>query len=288
MAHKGGAQHAQGVIDVLSLVARRSHLFTTALAAAVHRSSARGEDAQLLRSRLEEAERIRVELIATVTHEFRTPITGIRGAALTLLKHGDRLDPTTRQRLLYAVLENQERLFRTLENMLVAAAATPLDPLAVAEVDAVSTEVAMLAGPARSTKISPAVLVAPGTLARIDRQALHLVLANLVSNAQEHGRPGAVPIIAGGVDAGGVWLTVSNEATGREAEQTARWFEPFTQATGGATRSREGIGMGLYVVRRLVEAHGGQVRLRSTDGWVSVQVRLANARVQCPMAEPTL
>ena len=277
MAPERAPQHAQVVIDVLSLVARPGHLFTAALAAAVTRKSARGEDARLLRSRLEAAEQIRAELIATVTHEFRTPITGIRGAALTLLKHGDRLDPVARQRLLYAVLENQERLFRTLENMLVAAAATPVDPLAVAEVDAVSTEVAMLAGPARSAKISPAVLVAPGTLARIDRQALHQVLANLVSNAQEHGLPGAVPIIAGGVDPDGVWLTVSNEATGRALGETARLFEPFTQATGGPTRSREGMGMGLYIVRRLVEVHGGQVDLRTADGWVSVEVRLPDA-----------
>ena len=49
-------------------------------------------------------------------------------------------------------------------------------------------------------------------------------------------------------------------------ERIARLLEPFTQADGSVTRTREGAGMGLYVVRRLVEVHGGQLTLHSTEG----------------------
>ena len=235
-----------------------------------------------VRARLEETERIRTDLIGTVSHEFRTPLTGIRGSALTLLKHGDRLDPASRTQLLQAVLDQQERLSRLLENMLTAARATSADPSAVAEVDAVATEVAMLAGSSRPGVPAVSVVVDPGTTARIDRHALHQVLANLVDNAQQHGAPGSVPLVAGGRDRDGVWVAVSNEGGPLDTTAAGLLFEPFTQADGGPTRSQEGLGMGLYVVRRLVDVYGGWVSVRSEGGWVTVEVRLQPADVPLP------
>jgi signal transduction histidine kinase len=225
-------------------------------------------------ARLAETERMRADLIGTVSHEFRTPLTGIRGAALTLLKRGERLDPASRTALLHAVLDQQERLSRLLENMLIAARATAVDPSAVTDVDAVAAEVAMLASAGRPGAGPVSVVVEPGTSARIDRQALHQVLANLVDNALQHGAAGALPLVAGGRDDRGIWVTVSNEGRVLDLSAAARLFEPFTQLDGGATRDREGIGVGLYVVRRLVEVYGGSVDVRSDSGWVTVEVRL--------------
>lgn len=227
-----------------------------------------------VQARLEETDRIRADLIATVSHEFRTPLTGIRGAALTLLKRGDRLDEQSRQRLLAAVLDQQERLSRLLENMLTAARATAADPTALAEVDGVAAEVAMLAGAARPDSPAVSVVVEGGTVACIGRHALHQVLANLVDNAQQHGSTGTVPILAGGRDDGGVWITVSNEGRTLDSGEAGRLFEPFTQVESGATRDAQGMGMGLYVVRRLVEVYGGTVDVRSEGGWVTVELRL--------------
>ena len=225
-------------------------------------------------ARLAETDRMRADLIGTVSHEFRTPLTGIRGAALTLLKRGDRLDAGSRTALLNAVLDQQERLSRLLENMLIAARATAVDPGAVSDVNAVASEVAMLASAGRPGTGPVAVVVEPDTCARMDRQALHQVLANLVDNALQHGATGSVPLVAGGQDERGIWITVSNE--GRVLDTTAadRLFEPFTQLESGATRNREGIGVGLYVVRRLVDVYGGSVDVRSDSGWVTVEVRL--------------
>jgi signal transduction histidine kinase len=227
-----------------------------------------------VRARLEETDRIRADLIATVSHEFRTPLTGIRGAALTLLKRSDRLDEQSRQRLLTAVLDQQERLSRLLENMLTAARATAADPTAIAEVDGVAAEVAMLAGALHPGSPTVSVVVDAGTTAQIDRHALHQVLANLVDNAQQHGSSGTVPILAGGRDDAGVWITVSNEGRTLDTGDAGRLFEPFTQVESGATRDAEGMGMGLYVVRRLVEVYGGSVDVRSEGGWVTVELRL--------------
>ncbi len=241
-----------------------------------------------VRARLEETDRIRADLIATVSHEFRTPLTGIRGAALTLLKRGDRLDEQSRQRLLAAVLDQQERLSRLLENMLTAARATAADPTAMAEVDGVAAEVAMLAGANRPESPPVSVVVEAGTVARIDRHALHQVLANLVDNAQQHGSPGAVPILAGGRDDAGVWITVSNEGRTLDDDDAGRLFEPFTQAATGATRDAEGMGMGLYVVRRLVEVYGGTVDVRSEGGWVTVELHLRPGSTALPQSRSEL
>ena len=230
-----------------------------------------------VQARLEETERIRTDLIGTVSHEFRTPLTGIRGAALTLLKRGDRLDERGRRQLLEAVIEQQERLSRLLENMLTAARATAADPSAVAEVDAVAAEVAMLAGAVGMGRPPVATVVDPGLSARIDRHALHQVLANLVDNAHQHGTPGSVPLLAAGQDGDEVWVTVSNEGSLVDARAANLLFEPFTQEDATVTRVKEGLGMGLYVVRRLVEVYGGRLVVRAEDGWITIELRLQSA-----------
>jgi signal transduction histidine kinase len=247
-----------------------------------------------LQRRLEETERIRTDLIGTVSHEFRTPLTGIRGAALTLLKRGDRLDHDGRRQLLEGILDHQARLSRLLENVLTASRATAADHSAVAEVDEVAAEVAMIAGALRPDSPRISTYVEQGTLARMDRHALHQVLANLLDNAQQHGRPGGQPVVAGGHDSEGIWITVTNEGQDLDPTAARHLFEPFTQADSGPTRSREGLGMGLYVVRRLVEVYGGTVAVRAESGWITVEVRLQPAEErrhvlrldQEPTAEP--
>ena len=223
-----------------------------------------------VQAHIADAERLRYDLIGTVSHEFRTPLTGIRGAALTLLKRGDRLDSAGRERLLHAVLEQQERLSRLLENMLLAAKVTEADRTASTDVEQVATAVAA-AVPA-GTHV--AVVVEPGLRAHIDRRALEQVLQNLVDNALHHGAPGSMPLVAGGHDDGGVWLTVSNEGRVLDLTRKDELFRPFTQVDSTATREREGIGVGLFVVSRLVEAYGGSVDVDSHSGWVTVEVRL--------------
>ncbi len=240
------------------------------------------EGQRSVRARLEETDRIRTDLIGTVSHEFRTPLTGIRGSALTLLKRGERLDRAGREALLHGILDQQERLSRLLENMLTASQATTADPTAVTDVHAVASEVAMLAGAARPDTPGVSVLVEPGTLARIDRQALHQVLANLIDNAQVHGAPHSTPLVTGGRDSRGTWVAVSNDGSTMDQASARRLFEPFAQGDSGPTRLHEGLGMGLYVVRRLVEVHGGEVDVRSEDGWVTVEVHLRAADADAP------
>ena len=237
-----------------------------------------------VRARLAAADRMREDLIGTVSHEFRTPLTGIRGNALTLLKRGHRVDEAKREELLKAILAQEQRLSRLLENMLLASQATAVDPTASTDVEAVATAVANASSDGASRVF---VVVEEGLTAHIDRKALEHVLANLLENAALHGAPGSQTLVAGGLDDQGVWLRVSNEGRVLDLTDKRQLFRPFTQVDSSTRREREGIGVGLYVVQRLVEVYGGSVDVDSHSGWVTVEVRLRPGAAARPLATAT-
>jgi signal transduction histidine kinase len=258
--------------------------------ARVHDALYRTELAELsegrttVQARLRQLETTREDLLATVSHEFRTPLTAIQGAAMTMRKHRARLSGSRMDEMLDAVVANTERLGRLLENMLTAAEARPPDRKAVTDVHRVATEVAELVEAAHVRR-TPSVVVAvdEGLEARVEGSALHQILANLLDNAIVHAQPGSHAIVSGALEAGDVVVTVANEAEGVDAQMLAELFEPFTQRDSSSTRSQEGAGVGLYVVRRLVEVSAGSLSVRSQPGWVSVEVRLPRAPSEDPL-----
>jgi signal transduction histidine kinase len=231
-----------------------------------------------VQDQLRELESTREDLLATVSHEFRTPLTAIQGAAMTMRKHRARLADNRVDEMLDAVVTNTERLGRLLENMLTAAEARVPDGTAVTDVHQVALEVAELVESAHSQR-APNVVVAvdEGLEARIEGSALHQILANLLDNAIVHAQAGSHAIVSGAIEADDIVVTVANEAEGVDAQMLAELFEPFTQRDSSSTRSQEGAGVGLYVVRRLVEVSSGSLSVRSQPGWVSVEVRLPRA-----------
>ena len=233
---------------------------------------------QSLHTQLQRIRATREDLLATVSHEFRTPLTAIRGAALTLRKHRAKLPGDKLDELLDAVLANTDRLSRLLENMLTAAEVRQPDTTAVSNVYQVATEVAMLVHGAHAER-TPRVAVAidDDVVAVVERSALHQILANLLDNAIVHASPGSQAIVSGAVEEGEVVITVANEAHGVDARTLAGLFEPFTQGDASITRPKQGAGVGLYVVRRLIEVSKGRLTVHSQPGWVSVEVRLPAA-----------
>jgi signal transduction histidine kinase len=229
-------------------------------------------------ARIRELDATREDLLATVSHEFRTPLTAIQGAALTMRKHRARLPEHRVDEMLEAVVSNTERLGRLLENMLTAAEARVPDHRAVTDVADVAAEVAELAEQAHAER-APSVVVAvdEGLAARIEGSSLHQILANLLDNAIVHAQPGSHAIVSAAVEGNDVVVTVANEAEGVDAQMLADLFEPFTQRDSSSTRAQEGAGVGLYVVRRLVEVSSGTLSVRSQPGWVSIEVRLPRA-----------
>jgi len=244
------------------------------------------EGQQSLMARLEETDRIRTDLVATVSHEFRTPLAGIRGNLLTLRRRRHRMADAQVDDMLDLALGSSERLSRLLENMLTAATATGIDDGTVSDLPEVVYEAL---GSLRNAAMANAVSVdLPDRLpVRMSREALHQVVANLVDNALVHSWPGApVRLIAGRVG-DEVVLRVRNPGPDLDKSTIARLFEPFTQRDGSATRPTDGAGMGLYVVRRLVEVHGGRLRMTSEGGEINVEVDMWAAELPLPTADIT-
>jgi signal transduction histidine kinase len=110
------------------------------------------------------------------------------------------------------------------------------------------------------------VRAAPGLpLAVGDGARLEQVVSNLVTNAFKHSPPGASVAVAAAADTARVRITVTDTGTGIEPEFLPHIFEPFTQAA-SVTGRRDGLGLGLYIVRGLVDAMGGAIEAESTPG----------------------
>jgi signal transduction histidine kinase len=235
------------------------------------------EGQQSLMARLEETDRIRSDLVATVSHEFRTPLTGIRGTLLTIKRRRSRLSDAQLDDMIDSAVSYSDRLSRLLENMLTAATASGTDESTVADLAEVVADVltSLRESPAGAGNVI--VDLPPQVPVRMSRQALHQVVANLIDNAITHSWLGApVRLIAGRVG-DEVVLRIRNPGPDLDPGMIHRLFEPFTQRDCSATREADGAGMGLYVVRRLVEVHGGRLRMSSQQGEIIVEVDLCAA-----------
>jgi K+-sensing histidine kinase KdpD len=216
--------------------------------------------------RLREAGQIREDLIASVSHEFRTPLTAIRGSAATLAARGDRIPPETRARLLRGIVEHADRLGRLLEDMLLAASAR-----STADSGAVADVAAALAG-FRLGQARPAVVseVDPKLAAYVDAVTLDQVVRALADHVRADARRDRTVTLRARREAGDVIVDVLY-GSARTEEELRRLFEPFGSREAAETGAPATLA--LYVVRRLVEAHGGRITA-GRDG-DRLRVRLA-------------
>lgn len=190
--------------------------------------------------------------------------------------------------MLDAAVSYSDRLSRLLENMLTAATATGADENTVADLTEVVSDV--LAALAYSPAVAEQMYVdIPPTLpVRMARQALHQVVANLVDNALTHSWPGAPVRLSAGRVGDEAILRIRNPGPDIDPSTLRQLMEPFTQRDGSATRAREGAGMGLYVVRRLVEVDGGRLQVSSGNGEIVVEVDLVAVQARDLLFPPAL
>ncbi len=204
------------------------------------------------------AEREHADLIATVAHELRSPLTGIKGFTSTLLARWDRFSEDQRRLMLEAVDTDADRLTRLIAELLDVARIdagrlelkrAPVDLGALVER---RVQAKIVAGvPAEQFVVE----VAPGLPeVWIDTDKVGQVVDNLLENALRHG-DGRVTLTVRR-DADGVVLTVTDEGPGVPPEQAHRVFGRFWKG-----QERGGTGLGLYVVRGIVEGHGGRIAL---------------------------
>jgi signal transduction histidine kinase len=200
--------------------------------------------------------------LAAVSHEFKSPIASVRLAAETLLMRTDSPDG---KRLGQRILEDSDRLQRLVDNLLdttrLEEGRHVLAPERVSLEDAVAAGVSEVAERAALNGISIDVEVDEGLGLVVDPGALETILRNLLDNAVKAcvaGEGKRISVRARRAD-GATELAVGDDGLGFAPEEAAMIFEKFHRLGDELRRSMPGTGLGLYIVKRLVELSGATV-----------------------------
>jgi signal transduction histidine kinase len=202
------------------------------------------------------------ELLGTLAHELRGPLASIL-SAVQVVAGGAELAPLARRGL--AAVDRQARhVLRLIDDFFdlhagaVGKLALRKELVSLADVVATATEAIGPLLAARQHRLTVTLPPEPVLLAA-DTSRLVQVLANLLGNAAKFTDPGGHIHLRAGREGGQVVVRVRDDGRGIAREQLPRLFEPFYQGPGPAAHTGGGLGIGLALVKSLVEAHGGSV-----------------------------
>ena len=215
-------------------------------------------------TRLREAEQLKDDFLALISHEFRTPLTTIHGGAHLLLKQRAALNEITQDELLTDIATESERLDHMLANILTLAAV-------MAGRLEVSTEPVLLAPlvrevvslMARQVPHHPLHVAVPSGLPAVegDPALLSEVLTNLYENAAKYSPLGSLIVTTASHDDGYIALDITDVGIGIPTDQLEHVFNRFYRVDHNS--HVRGTGLGLYLSRALIEAQGGRLVARS-------------------------
>jgi PAS domain S-box-containing protein len=223
-------------------------------------------------TRLQELDEIKSELLSAVSHNLRTPLTTIMGAALTLERSGSNLNGAEREEIVTYLAENARKLDEMLRDLL------DLDRLArgAEELHRERTDVGEL------VRHIVAEIDADGHNVDVDAEPISVALdvtkvrrmvENLVTNAIKHTPAGARVWVRAGAEPDGLLIVVDDDGRGVPEHLKQAIFEPFRLGTEG--HHAPGTGIGLALVRRLAELHGGRAWVEDrTEGGASFRILL--------------
>ena len=225
-----------------------------------------------------DALQFRSTLLAAVSHDYRTPLASILGAASALNEQADRLDQAQRQRLTHTILEEAGQLVRLTDNALqLARLGGTVDPL-LRDWESVEEMVGSVLRRLRSRDPSRRIrarLDPELPLLQCDAVLVVQMLENLVDNALKYS-PADTPVdVRARHDANGLLLLVQDRGPGFAAHEADRLFEPFERGEAARTSGARGAGVGLALCRAVIRAHGGSLIPRSRrQGGTCMEVRL--------------
>jgi signal transduction histidine kinase len=243
---------------------------------------------------LQQSQRLKDELYNVVSHELRTPLTGILGFGELLLTRDDRLTPDQRKEHLGRILREARRLQRVVDNLVYSSKVIQQDGTAAADLRGVLGQVIedLDDVPERERLDLEVDLQITDREVAMPAEALRLVMVNLLGNALKYATPlTTVQVAARQAGPSLVAVSVANAGPPITPADRRRMFEPFVQLDSSLTRSASGVGLGLHIVRRLVDSYGGTVDVDSTDGVVTFTVTIptvaaAPARTAEPAPDP--
>jgi len=255
-----------------------------ALRAAYRRARRLRQRAETSAAALHELQEAREDLFRALSHDMRTPLSTVQNQAELLLRAKEAAPADlarraqsirTSARRIAVMLDDLVETFRLESGQLV---------LKRTRVD-LATFMAELKARLEGTLPVERLSVAVPQGARVvdaDPDRLERILVNLLSNAFKYSPPDAPVVVGSESGNGSVVLSVTDRGPGIEPEEARRIFERFYR--GPSSRQADGLGLGLYITRRLVEAHGGRVWVDSSPGGSTFHVALPAGAAAAPSA----
>lgn len=210
-----------------------------------------------------------IAVVSAVGHELRSPLTSIRGYTSLLLNRWDRIGDDDKQMMLGQIHHDAERVTRLINELLdISRLESGRLSLGVQEIDLAELAARVVASIRATVPELEAELVFPAALPTVtaDPDKVEQVLTNLVENAAKYGSPAGLVVEAEVVDREGrrrVAVTVRDTGPGIAPEDLPRVFDRWFQREHGRP---SGTGLGLWISRGLVEAHGGRLTVESPPG----------------------
>ncbi|HTE66002.1 MAG TPA: ATP-binding protein [Candidatus Binatia bacterium] len=247
-------------------------------------------------TREQQAQRIKDEFLSIVSHELRTPLTSIQGYSQLLEARLRGAGSGTKELSQMRVIRSQvDRMRRLVDDLLDVSRIDRPGGVSI-EPEELDLAEELREAAARTEREHPerrvTVEVSESLPVEADRDRIGQVLTNLLDNAVKYSPEGGPLVVRAGPFGNGVELTISDTGVGIPAELADHVFERFFQAEGDSSgRNFGGLGLGLYITRAIVEAHGGEIRAepnREAGQGTLIRVQLprrAVARARLPDAD---
>jgi two-component system phosphate regulon sensor histidine kinase PhoR len=222
-------------------------------------------------SEAELTHRLLGEFLANITHEFRTPLAALAASSELLLDQAPDLSPGELQELLTSLASGIISLQTLIDNLLESASLETgrfrvyPHPTDLGEIVAEATHMMQ---PLLEKHGQELIVEMPATfpLVQADSRRIVQVLVNLLVNAIKYSPDDTKITVGAAVREGRVRITVADQGPGVPPDRQDEMFYQFVHYDGGNTKSRHGAGLGLSVVKAIVEAHGGQVGVENRPG----------------------
>ena len=220
-------------------------------------------------TRFREADELKNTFISVISHELKTPVALIKGYAGTLGREDAHWDPQTVRESATIIEEEADRLTHLIDNLLDAsrlqASGLKLAQSSVA-VDALAARQIELFRTQTTAHTLTADFPSPFPIVHADAARIEQLLSNLIGNAIKYSPNGGAIRVSGRAKPDAIEVTVSDEGIGVPVDEQSRIFERFYRADDALSRRTQGSGLGLYIAKAIVEAHGGRIWVNSAPG----------------------
>ena len=216
---------------------------------------------------LRQLNEFRSNMVDTVSHEFRTPLTSIQGYTSRLLRQDIEIDEEMRQKSLKIIKKQAERLKRMIEDILVIpdieGARLNFDVTDVSVESVIENAILLVKNDAEKEIVNNLANCKISVLADNDR--LEQVFVNLIENAIKYSKDDSKITLDYEIDGEKLVVSVKNDYDVIPREKLKTLFDKFTRVDDKTTRTTRGTGLGLFIVKGLVEGMNGKIRLYSNE-----------------------